>query len=157
MHTCTHTCIHTHTHTQTQTHTRTTTNTHTHTHTHTHTQVPQTSSMQGNMIGMQSLKWEYHNVQLTVKPFAHNCVSSTTGALSVMDTFGENRLPFVLGGVNCSGSEQGLLDCPRIQSNSVSCSAYQDAGVVCQGEMLANQVVAHILMHVYGNSARHFM
>ena len=55
------------------------------------------------------------------------------GALTVMDVFGENSLPFVLGGVNCSGSERGLLDCPRIQAYDVGCSAYQDAGVVCQG------------------------
>eukprot|EP00731_Ephydatia_muelleri_P031789 Em0023g296a len=65
---------------------------------------------------------------------------SPYGALNVMDAFGENSLPFVLGGVNCSGSEHGLQDCPRIQASGASCSAYQDAGVVCQdvGTQLAN-------------------
>ena len=54
--------------------------------------------------------------------------------------FGENSLPFVLGGVNCSGSERGLQDCPRIQASGASCSAYQDAGVVCQGTALCHCV-----------------
>eukprot|EP00731_Ephydatia_muelleri_P031717 Em0023g224a len=58
---------------------------------------------------------------------------SPYGAVAITGgAFGENSLPFVLGGVNCSGSERGLQDCPRIQASGASCSAYQDAGVVCQ-------------------------
>eukprot|EP00731_Ephydatia_muelleri_P031793 Em0023g300a len=65
---------------------------------------------------------------------------SPYGALNVMDAYGENSVPFVLGGLNCSGSERGLQDCPQIQASGASCSAYQDAGVVCQdvGTQLAN-------------------
>ena len=77
------------------------------------------------------------------------CFINTKGALNVMDAFGENSLSFVLGGVNCSGSERGLQDCPRMQASGASCSAYQDAGVVCQGKMWANQVaVLCLLLHL---------
>ena len=71
------------------------------------------------------------------------------GAVAITgDTFGENSLPFVLGGVNCSGSERGLQDCPRIQASGASCSAYQDAGVVCQGTACGVQCTS-MLIHLW--------
>lgn len=39
----------------------------------------------------------------------------------------------VLDDVDCSGAEDRLVDCPRLEADGSACSHAQDAGAVCQG------------------------
>ena len=59
----------------------------------------------------------------------------------------EYTLPIAIGELNCSGSEDGLLECPR---NSSSCSHHRnDASVVCQildGNLF---IITHCMQRVY--------
>ena len=59
------------------------------------------------------------------------------GSIALNDSFfREGNLPAFLGGVNCTGDETLITDCPRVVRPSESmCGRYQDAGVVCQCEM----------------------
>lgn len=34
--------------------------------------------------------------------------------------------------LNCTGMEDGILDCPYIERGSYTCSPYSDAAVICQ-------------------------
>ena len=34
--------------------------------------------------------------------------------------------------LNCTGTEEAILDCPYIERGSYSCSNYYDAAVICQ-------------------------
>jgi len=60
-----------------------------------------------------------------------------TGAVAFINAhFGADNGPIHLGSVECSGSENHLLDCPR--SSFVNCySGHRGAGVRCQGECLS--------------------
>ena len=49
--------------------------------------------------------------------------------------FGEGEGRVWLHGVECTGSERGLIDCPALMGNS-SCTHTQDAGIRCQSGML---------------------
>ena len=47
--------------------------------------------------------------------------------------FGQGRGMIVLDNVDCSGAEDRLVDCPRLEADGSACSHAQDAGAVCQG------------------------
>ena len=51
-------------------------------------------------------------------------------------SFGPGRGPIFLEYMDCSGFEESLLDCDHNGLGLSTCEHYEDAGVVCQGEML---------------------
>ena len=55
------------------------------------------------------------------------------GAIAVRSQlFGEETLPMLITNINCSGTEQSLLNC--IHDTGSTCTTERDdAGVVCQG------------------------
>ena len=62
----------------------------------------------------------------------HYCCYLFSGAIAGSEAvFGEPNLPAVLSLVNCTGLEEGLVDCPS--SNDMECGQFDDADVVCQG------------------------
>ena len=57
----------------------------------------------------------------------------TIGAIPLTGSvFQEGSLPVHLNVVSCNGTEEELLQC-RMTGDPSTCSAFQDAGVVCQG------------------------
>lgn len=48
--------------------------------------------------------------------------------------FSEGTLPSVIGNVNCTGDEAGLVYCHHVVSPP--CDRFSDAGVFCQGKMM---------------------
>ena len=56
------------------------------------------------------------------------------GAIAVNDSiFGEATSGTVVYGVNCTGSETTIMDCPHNTGDLSQCNA--DAGVFCQGKI----------------------
>ena len=64
----------------------------------------------------------------------HDVCLMFSGALSGSETFSESVLPAVIDSVQCNGSEEGLLDCGS--TVAMLCGQYDDADVVCQGNLL---------------------
>ena len=57
----------------------------------------------------------------------------TAGSVAIVnENFGENTLPVSLTKVQCTGSESAIVDCVN---STTPCNPFQDAGVVCQGEL----------------------
>ena len=55
------------------------------------------------------------------------------GAIAVgSQLFGEETLPILITNINCSGTEQSLLNCIH-DAGSTCTTERDDAGVVCQG------------------------
>ena len=48
--------------------------------------------------------------------------------------FGQGSGNIVLDDVQCTGSEDGILDCPSRDGGVHDCNHYEDAGVRCRGE-----------------------
>jgi len=61
---------------------------------------------------------------------------TTTGAVATKNQFTEGVWPHHIIDINCTGLEKGLWDCPKNSlSQTVSCSQYQDASVLCREGM----------------------
>lgn len=78
--------------------------------------------------------------QLGFSPYGLHCPSFTmvirfiTGSLAVNNWWNgeEGGITFITG-LNCSGTEQHILDCPVVDEAPVCSSDYADANVICQG------------------------
>ena len=51
-------------------------------------------------------------------------------------TFGEGFGPIFLDEVGCTGSEASLLECSHEGVRNHDCSHFEDAGVMCPGELM---------------------
>ena len=59
----------------------------------------------------------------------------TIGAIAAHGSYTESILPMHIIDLNCTGSEQRLLDCPHNSLVGVySCGIEEDASLRCQGE-----------------------
>ena len=55
------------------------------------------------------------------------------GAVAVSSQYyGESVLPMVISDMNCTGSEDNLMEC-QSETDLIMCGPLEDAGVVCQG------------------------
>ena len=63
--------------------------------------------------------------------------------------FGEGQGPILLDDVECDGSENSLLQCSNRGIGSHNCGHHEDAGVVCQGNLLAYAEKALINSCIY--------
>ena len=64
----------------------------------------------------------------------HTCIDLLISeAANVGSIFGNGNGTILLSGVNCLGTEERLIDCPRsFPIGMTSCTHSQDVGVVCQ-------------------------
>ena len=59
----------------------------------------------------------------------------TVGAIPVEGVYTENSLPMHIIDLNCTGSEQRLVDCPHNSLIDVHvCDITEDAALRCQGQ-----------------------
>ena len=71
-----------------------------------------------------------------VLPYLHVLL----GSLAVTQWWNneEGGVTFITG-LNCSGTEHHILDCPIVDESPVCSSDYADANVVCQGTTVYNK------------------
>ena len=50
--------------------------------------------------------------------------------------YGQGSGDIILDDVRCTGSETSLVDCPNAGLGVHNCAHFEDAGVVCRGELL---------------------
>lgn len=57
-----------------------------------------------------------------------------TGSIALNNgEFSEGQKDTVLIGIDCSGAETRILDCPHNTQSQLTCGPYEDAGIACQG------------------------
>ena len=59
------------------------------------------------------------------------------GAIAKTSYYTEGWLPHSLYNLNCTGNESILFNC-SYETSGVSCGNYDDAGVICQGQLHNN-------------------
>ena len=72
-----------------------------------------------------------------VKPLIYN-INNSSGAISISGgRFSEASVSILVGGVECNGSESGLLECAHVTGSDeavTQCDLRESAAVACQGE-----------------------
>lgn len=61
------------------------------------------------------------------------CYFWIIGALSTHDCFTESQLSFGITELNCTGSEEHLVNCSHSNAQLYTCGTFNDASVLCQG------------------------
>jgi len=66
---------------------------------------------------------------------SYNCTVSwqSIGAIALQGSYTEGVLPTNINDLNCTGSEDNVLECPHNGIVGYTCNHYQDAAVICQG------------------------
>ena len=60
--------------------------------------------------------------------------TNSTGSIAVTSAhYSDSILPVTVNTVNCTGYEDGLLECPMNIFSNYVCDSYEDAGIICQG------------------------
>ena len=54
------------------------------------------------------------------------------GKARINSQYGPGAGPILMASVDCSGSEESILECSHRSCNIFSCSHYSDAGVTCE-------------------------
>ena len=58
------------------------------------------------------------------------------GAISIDNCYNEGQLSFGITNINCTGSEDHLVNCSHSNAVLYNCDTYDDAGVQCQSELV---------------------
>ena len=70
--------------------------------------------------------------------FAFNLCNQSSGAIAISGgRFSEASVSILVGSVECSGSESGLLECAHVTGSDeavTQCDPSESAAVACQGE-----------------------
>ena len=60
--------------------------------------------------------------------------TNSTGSIAVTTAhYSDSTLPVTVNTVNCTGYEDGLLECPMSNLTNYVCDSFEDAGIICQG------------------------
>ena len=58
------------------------------------------------------------------------------GAIALSNQlFTDQSIPLLVRDLNCNGTESFALDCAYNQRRDTSCGMFEEAGIVCQGEL----------------------
>ena len=60
----------------------------------------------------------------------------TTGAIAAVGGYTESQLSVGITDLHCSGSEANILNCSHNNLEEYNCASHDDAGVICQGQLL---------------------
>ena len=89
--------------------------------------------------------WDFKDAQVVCKELGYSPYGITntclyieilvicTGAVPTYNCYTEGQLPFGITDINCTGSEEHLVNCSHSKAASHNCNSYDDASVVCQG------------------------
>ena len=73
--------------------------------------------------------WDFNDAQVVCRELGY----SPYGAVPTYNCYTEGQLSFGITYINCSGSEEHLLNCSHSKALLHNCNSHDDAGVVCQG------------------------
>ena len=62
--------------------------------------------------------------------------SETPGAIAAVGGYTESQLSVGITDLHCNGSEVGILNCSHNNLEEYNCASHDDAGVICQGQLL---------------------
>ena len=69
----------------------------------------------------------------SVQCFINDNIYHTGSIARYRSTFGQGDQPMILADLFCTGSEDSILDCRRNDYGLQHCSAFEVAGVQCEG------------------------
>ena len=79
--------------------------------------------------------------------------TNSTGSIAVTSAhYSDSTLPVTVNTVNCTGYEDGLLECPMRNLSNYACDTYEDAGIICQG-LYTFDAAADFAMNIIFNNA----
>ena len=106
---------------------------------------------------MYVVQWRFyahHMIQMNAHTVVHPCIYVCTlipfpiGALNLTrEEFSSIVAPTVITEVACTGAEEGLSGCTH--SLQPTCSELDDAGVVCQGQLISYIGIIHTQIYMY--------
>ena len=70
----------------------------------------------------------------------------TPGAVHTYNCYTEDQLSFGITDINCTGSEEHLVNCSHNNAVLYNCNSHDDAGIVCQGILYIMCILIHILL-----------
>ena len=92
--------------------------------------------------------WDKNDAHVVCRSLGfHSAASEAPWAI-----FGQGSGNIVLDDVQCAGTEDSLLNCPRRELGVHDCNHYEDAGVRCRGEKYRIcEIVMMISTYIYNN------
>jgi len=98
--------------------------------------------------------YTHHMIQMNARTVVHPCIYVCTlvpfpiGAINLTsEEFSSIVAPTVITEVACTGAEERLSDCTH--SLQPACSELDDAGVVCQGQLISCIGIIRTQIHTY--------
>ena len=59
-----------------------------------------------------------------------------TGAIAAVGGYTESQLSVGITDIHCNGSEASIFNCSHNNLEEYNCASHDDAGVICQGQLL---------------------
>ena len=75
-------------------------------------------------------------------------IKSAGSVLLPYRAYYDSSAPEFIYDLNCTGSEERVLNCPFIVTGSYSCSRYSDAAVICQGRCIYCRLCSEFTHHI---------
>ena len=76
-----------------------------------------------------------------------------TGAVAAVGGYTESQLSVGITDIHCNGSEASILNCSHNNLEEYNCAFRDDAGVICQGQLLLPAVIIKHTEQWNGNAA----
>ena len=65
----------------------------------------------------------------------------TTGAIAAVGGYTETQLSVGITDLHCNGSEVNIFNCNHNNLEEYNCASRDDAGVICQGQLLLSVAI----------------
>ena len=75
----------------------------------------------------------------------------TTGATAAVGGYTESQLSVGITDLHCNGSEASILNCSHNNLEEYNCASRDDAGVICQGQLLLSVAIIKQSLTEWGN------
>ena len=100
--------------------------------------------MFGNSIPLWTLLLLFGTEEICVSIYnLSNLLFKTTGAIAVFGDYTESQLSVGITDIHCNGSEASILNCSHNNLEEYNCASHDDAGVICQGQLLLPAVIVN--------------
>ena len=81
--------------------------------------------------------------------------TNSTGSIAVTSAhYSDSTLPVTVNTLDCTGYEDGLLECPMSNLSNHVCDSYEDAGIICQGWCTVGAAMELAMSVVFNNSTQ---
>ena len=81
--------------------------------------------------------------------------TNSTGSIAVTTAhYSDSTLPVTVNAVNCTGYEDGLLECRMNILSDYVCDSYEDAGIICQGLCTLDAATVLVVIIIFTTTAQ---